>query len=291
MKLSDSDITTREVLEWKGLHLLNFSQSSCSQKVRIFLAEKGIDYQSREIDIKAGDNTTAWFLGINPRGVVPVLVHDGEVHIESNDILRYLEETFPTPGHAWIPDDPGQQEAVGRLLKLEDDLHNHLRTVTMGFLVPQKAARKSEATLEAYAANGVDDAVRAKQVAWWRQYGEHGITETQARETVVAFREAFCELEALLGEQTWLLGDKPTVLDVAWYITLYRVVGAGYPIEVHPLLHPLYQRMSARPAFRRDLVRGPIALRVLAPLYRRFRRLQGTTLRPVYTAVFGLDAG
>ena len=40
MQLQDGDIRTREVLDWKGLHLLNFAQSSCSQKLRIFLDVK-----------------------------------------------------------------------------------------------------------------------------------------------------------------------------------------------------------------------------------------------------------
>lgn len=288
MKLTESDIQTREVLSWKGLHLFNFSQSSCSQKVRIFLAEKGVDYQSREIDIKAGDNTTEWYLGINSRGVVPVLVHDGDVHIESNDILRYIEETFPTPGHDWMPDDPSLQETVNTLMALEDKLHNHLRTVTMGFLLPHKAARKSEADLEAYAANGVYDSHREKQVAWWRAFGEHGVTDEQARETVVAFHDAFSQLDTLVAGHAWLLGDKPTMLDVAWFITLYRVVEAGYPIEVHPSLQQLYQRMLSRPKFRRELVKGPLLFRIATPLYRRVRRLQGTTLRKVYENTPGL---
>ena len=42
MKLSADQIQTKEVLDWQGVHLLNFSQSSCSQKVRILLSEKGL---------------------------------------------------------------------------------------------------------------------------------------------------------------------------------------------------------------------------------------------------------
>jgi glutathione S-transferase len=41
------------------------------------------------------ENLTDHFLGINPRGLVPVLVHDGDVYIECNDILTYLESAFP----------------------------------------------------------------------------------------------------------------------------------------------------------------------------------------------------
>src|SRR5580704_13795250 len=88
VQLADGDIKTREVLGWKGVHVLHFMGSSCSQKLRIFLNLKGIPWQSHPIDLPAYENMQPWFLGINPRGLVPVLVHDGAVHIESNDIIQ-----------------------------------------------------------------------------------------------------------------------------------------------------------------------------------------------------------
>ena len=94
VQLIERDIKTREVLGWKGAHVLFYSGSSCSQKLRIFLNLKGIPWQSHPVDLHANENFTPWFLGINPRGLVPVLVHDGAVHIESNDIITYLERTF-----------------------------------------------------------------------------------------------------------------------------------------------------------------------------------------------------
>ena len=96
VKLFETDIKTKEVIKWKGLHVLHFQGSSCSQKLRIFLKEKNISWESHHIDLVKGDNFSDWFLGINPRGVVPVLIDDGEVHIESNDIIKYLDEKFPT---------------------------------------------------------------------------------------------------------------------------------------------------------------------------------------------------
>ena len=119
VQLVDSDIETREVLGWKGVHVLHFMGSSCSQKLRIFLNLKGIPWQSHPIDLMANENMQPWFLGINPRGLVPVLVDDGAVHIESNDIIQYLEKTFPTP--KLIP--AGRENEVAALLKHEDNLH------------------------------------------------------------------------------------------------------------------------------------------------------------------------
>src|SRR3974390_1976163 len=119
VQLVDADIKTREVLEWKGLHVLHFMGSSCSQKLRVYLNLKGVPWESHHIDLPANENFHPWFLGINPRGLVPVLVHDGAVQIESNDIIQYLEQKFPTP--KLIP--AGHENEIAALLRHEDDLH------------------------------------------------------------------------------------------------------------------------------------------------------------------------
>jgi glutathione S-transferase len=98
VQLLDGDIRTREVLGWRGLHAIHTHLSSCSQKLRIFLNLKGIKWESHLVDLMAGENFRPWFLGINPRGLVPVLVHDGAVHIESNDIIQYVKVDFLNPG-------------------------------------------------------------------------------------------------------------------------------------------------------------------------------------------------
>ena len=276
MKLDPTMIQTEEVLNWRGLHLLYYSQSSCSQKVRILLAEKGVSYVSREVDIKNAAHTSPWYLGINSRGVVPVLVHDGDVHIESNDILRYIDETF-SAAHKWVPAEGAHKDITDKLLALEADLHTHLRVVTMGYLLPPSVAKKSDAELEAYASNGKDDPYRAAQIKWWRDFGEHGVTDDQARAAVLAFHNAFSQLEDLLGDRQWLLGDQPTVIDIAWFISLHRIALAGYPINAHPKLNKLYQRMKARPAFRTEIAKGPAIVHIAGPLYRFVRRVKGTS--------------
>jgi len=123
VRLADSEVRTREVLGWKGLHLFHHPISSCSQKVRIFLNIKGVKWESHIVDLAATANMDEWYLGINPRGLVPALVHDGEVHIESNDVLLHLERAFPQP--CLLPDD--QFGAIGKLLHHEDELHLDLR--------------------------------------------------------------------------------------------------------------------------------------------------------------------
>ncbi|MEM1132098.1 MAG: glutathione S-transferase family protein [Pseudomonadota bacterium] len=285
MKLDHSAIETKEVLSWKGLHLLNFSQSSCSQKVRILLSEKQLAYSSREINLKKLEHTTSWYLGINARGVVPVLIDDGDVHIESNDILGYLDERYPSE-QSWIPQGEEQAQTARELLALEDQLHPDLRVVTMGFLAPAKMMAKSEEELAAYLANGPEDAYRLEQIAWWREFGRNGINEQQAQDAVLAFHAAFSRLEQLLAGREWLVADHPTIADIAWFINIHRLVLAGYPLAHHPSVEAYYRRMLARPAFAKEISKGPLPVRLLAPLYRLYRKISGTNLGKVYAEVF-----
>jgi glutathione S-transferase len=147
MIIPEDQVTTEEAKGWKGLHLLHFRSSSCSQKVRILLREKEISFTSHSVNLAAQKHVSPWFLGINPRGVVPVLVHDGTVHVESNDILEYLDSQIPSPAESFFPKDEVERTFVTENLALEDGLHMDLRNLTMGFIMPRRFAQKSEATL------------------------------------------------------------------------------------------------------------------------------------------------
>jgi glutathione S-transferase len=68
------------------------------RRVRIFLAEKGIEVPREDVDIVSADNRKAEFLKKNPMGTVPVLeLDDGTCIAESVAICRYFEETQPQP--------------------------------------------------------------------------------------------------------------------------------------------------------------------------------------------------
>ena len=77
------------------LVLYHNDMSTCAQKVRATLAEKDLAWDGHELNLRTGDQHKPQFLKLNPRGVVPVLVHDGNVIIESNIIMEYLEDAFP----------------------------------------------------------------------------------------------------------------------------------------------------------------------------------------------------
>jgi stringent starvation protein A len=84
-------------------------------RVRIALAEKGIEYETVEIDL---DDRPAWIYEKNPLGRVPVLEEDVFVLAESAVINEYLEERYPEP-RLWPPD--AGERALARLLVFRFD--------------------------------------------------------------------------------------------------------------------------------------------------------------------------
>ena len=64
------------------LELYHNNLSVCAQKVRIVLGEKGVPWTSRYVSLTKGEQLTPEFKQLNPRGLVPVLVHDGHTIVE-----------------------------------------------------------------------------------------------------------------------------------------------------------------------------------------------------------------
>jgi glutathione S-transferase len=279
MILSDEQAATNEVTSWRGLHLLHFHSSTCSQKVRVLLREKDLEWTSHPIDLAAQKHVTPRFLGINPRGVVPVLVHDGVIHVESNDIMEYLD-ALPSKADPFFPRDDSEKAAVKENLRLEDSLHMDLRNLTMGFVMPRRLVEKSKATLERWEREGRSDPKRALEVKWWRDFAKDGIPDEVARKSVAAHRKVFEKLDARLSLSRWMIGERLSVLDIAWFITTVRLASANYPLSDHSHLFDWYKRLESRPAFA-DETRGPLIIRTALPIYRVYRRLTGTTLADV----------
>jgi glutathione S-transferase len=262
VQLIDGDIKTREVLDWKGVHVLHFMGSSCSQKLRIFLNLKGIEWQSHIVDLFTNENFRPWFLGINPRGLVPVLVHDGAVHIESNDIIAYLEKAFPAP--KLIP--AGHENEVAALLRHEDDLHLDLRTLSFRFVFDRPGPPKPAEALASYAANGsgtvqgAADRDKQTQIEFWQRAAKEGFTDQAARASAQKFRVDFDALEQRLANQPYLLGATLSVLDIAWFIYANRLALGGYPIaRLHPRLGVWFGKLAARPEFAKEVAMPPEA--------------------------------
>ena len=113
---------------------------------------------------------------------MPVLVDDGAVHIESNDIIQYLERKFPTP--RLIPG--GHENEVAALLRHEDDLHLDLRTLSFRFVFAPPGPPKPAAALQSYQTNGtgtvqgLKDREKDVQIEFWQRAAKEGFTDERA---------------------------------------------------------------------------------------------------------------
>ena len=76
------------------IELYHSTHSTCSQKVRICLAEKGLAWTGHHLNLRRFDQLKPEFLALNPAGLVPVLVDGGLVLTESRIINEYLEDAY-----------------------------------------------------------------------------------------------------------------------------------------------------------------------------------------------------
>tara|TARA_R110001599_G_scaffold353880_1_gene602002 strand:+ start:116116 stop:116427 length:312 start_codon:yes stop_codon:yes gene_type:complete len=97
------------------LELYTHPMSHCAQKVRIVLAEKGLDWTKHQVSLPDKENLQPEYLKLNPLGVVPTLVHERRPIIESSIICEYLEDTYP---EALLADLQGRGEEAWKKVEM-----------------------------------------------------------------------------------------------------------------------------------------------------------------------------
>ncbi len=215
------------------IELYHFGFSTCSQKVRLVLAEKGVDFESREVDLMAGEQHDPAYVKLNASHVVPTLVHDGRVFVESSLIIRYLDEAFPEP--RMRPADPAGRYAVDLWLKrIDEELHPAAPTLTFA-LGPRRALLQQPAEVrEANIARIPDPARRATR----RSVIEDGVQAPEFAGALRAFLDVLDRMEVELEEASWLPGPGFGLADASLLPYVLRLEHLG----LDPLLAP-----SARP--------------------------------------------
>jgi len=123
-----------------SLVLYNAPRCPYVARVRIVLAEKGIDYEVVDVDL---DDRPAWLYEKNPAGRVPVVEEDdGRPLAESAVIMEFLEERYPEP--PLLPPDPADRAAVRLLIFRDGDLTTPYYALRRG---DEGAAEKLDAAL------------------------------------------------------------------------------------------------------------------------------------------------
>lgn len=237
-----------DVGKMKGLHLYHFMISNCSQRVRIALEEKGLDWESHHINLPANEHVTEEYQSINPNGVVPTLVHDGQVVIESNDIISYLDEHFPDP--PLRPADSGARERFEERIAAASAFQATIKTLSHELLF-RKFRVIGEAELELY-----EEHERNRDlVAFLRDYAEEGPAwQSRVKDANEKLEQTLNALESALESDPWLSGDQYGLADISWVVNAHRLTQAQVPLERWPRFVAWYEKASARPAFDRAVV-------------------------------------
>ena len=164
------------------MKLYNFFRSGTSHRLRIALNLKGLTAEYVAVDLRTEEHLGAAFKALNPQGLVPALVVDEAVLIQSPAIIEWLEERYPTP--ALLPADAQDRARVRALAAIVGcDIHPINNRRVLEYL------RK---TL------GCDEAAVLAWCATW-------------------INEGFAALEALLAADTqrgqFCFGHTPTLAD------------------------------------------------------------------------------
>jgi len=192
--------------------------SSCAQKVRFALAEKGLDWEGVELNLRRGDQQQPEYLRINPKGLVPALEHDSEIIVESNIILDYLNEAFPEP--PLLPEAPLDRARVRWWMKrLDDGLHLDIAALSFGIAFRHQLV-KALGSVEA-----IDEHINAMPDPYMRevqrQVVHDGVESPRFAMAVVQFDKVIKELDLELNTHQWIGGDTLSLADIAYapYVT------------------------------------------------------------------------
>lgn len=223
-----------------GLHLYQFFMSNCAQRVCLTLEEKGLDWTPHSINLFRGENNREEYYRINPRGLVPALVHDGVVITESIDILRYLDEHFPEP--SLYPADPEQRRQVDEWMDLATE--NHVGVIKTYMYSSTGVSKKSEA-MDQYR-----DEQEDPQLVEFHAEAVGGFSESRV---LAAERELFAffdRLERELGQHRWLVGDEFSYADIAWFVQYFLMLRLGLVnFENYPNIRRWGASVMRRPSF------------------------------------------
>jgi glutathione S-transferase len=228
------------------LELYHNNISVCAQKVRVVLAEKNLPWTNHHLSLARGEHLTTEFKKMNPRGVVPVLVHDGHAIVESSVICTYLDEVFPNP--PLMPRDPLERATMRLWCKLPDDvLHAACGTVSFAISFGPQLKRHAGAGLEERLMKMPDSARRERL----RALIEKGIDTPFFRDHIKVFDKTFGEIETQLSKTKWLASDMFTLADVEIMPYVERIdrLGLAGMLEGRPRLEDWYKRAKVRPSF------------------------------------------
>ncbi|MFM9971102.1 MAG: glutathione S-transferase family protein [Burkholderiales bacterium] len=192
------------------LQLYTARNSICTQKVFITLHEKQLDWDQKIIDLFKNEQYNAEYLKINPKGVVPSLVHDGAAVVESTLICEYLDEVFPTP--ALRPAD-----ALGRARMrlwskfIDEGIFEATREISFSAMFRERMKNMTEEQRQTRFRNVGDPERRMRYISTY----EEGVESIYVFQGIAAYEKLFKAMDAQLATGApWMCGAELSLGDI-----------------------------------------------------------------------------
>lgn len=229
------------------VELYHFWSSVCSVRVRMALEEKNVTWTSRYIDLFKFDQLQPEYLALNPSGMVPLLVHNGQAISESSVINEYIEAAFPGP--ALIPSEPLQAARMREFVKACDDGFDAIAKLTMvKYILPKLRKRWGDDVLREQAAKRPTKFLQDlhSRAVW----GE--IPESELRESRTSIEALLDRLEQVLRLGPWIVGEF-SLADISVAPFMFRLSALGqdqfWSADTRPRVHAWYSTVSKRNSF------------------------------------------
>ena len=235
------------------LELYHHGSSACAAKVRLALAEKRLAWQSHYVDILKGEQFSPAFRAVNPKAVVPVLVHDSHFITESTVICEYLDDAFTA--HPLYPANPLNRAAVRLWTKaVDEELHPACSAITYTVSHRHTILRNGVGSFDDFLQAGTHEGLAARKLKWdWIQ---QGLQAPGVAEKVRLYDAYLHKMETVLAQQDWLVGVDFSMADIAMAPYLNRLSALamadiwrnGRLPRVEDWFGRIRQRQSFRPA-------------------------------------------
>ena len=239
------------------LELYHHGSSTCAAKVRFLLVEKKLPYESHYVDLLKGEHFRPEYLKLNPMAVVPTLVHDGEVLVESTVICEYLEDAFPKP--RLRPERPMDLARMRLWTKAVDEhMQPAVKYITYAACHRHILKRLPPDKFEQYmkGPEGAADTRVAGDPDWARSKRaivEQGISAQGVAQKFRMYDRYLQKLEDALENSKWLAGDSFSLADISLtpYVNRLDMLGMSEMwTRSRPRLTDWFERIKARPTFK-----------------------------------------
>ena len=196
------------------LELYHHGSSVCAAKVRFYLNEKDLPWEGHYIDILKGDQFDPEYMKLNPKAVVPTLVHNGAVIRDSSNICEYLDDVFPE--HQIRPDDPLVRAEVRYWTKaVDEDLHPACGALTFMSSHRHTIARLGPEKVQEFLNSTPPFSVTAHWHEQKKMFVRDGFDASGAHDKVKLYDRYLRKMEDALQKTEWLAADYFTFADIA----------------------------------------------------------------------------